>query len=752
MRVRPPTTCRFSALLAGVVLALSGCATTPTTPMPVVDGPRAASQVQPAPSVRRAVEDYRRRDPDASFSFVNGHVDSFATTAKPQVPDYAVPVLTALGLPTTSQPIRKLTAPVRGPVDAIDLDATSEALPFVAEAREPAATGAGAGGSDSNDRARPGLQAPAAELRDLPARNPERMVEWRRPDERTLALEARAAGPIVTAFVQRHANLFNADIAELERGLGTMDYRHSAYGRRLAFDQFVGGTKLLYGRTIVQFDGNWNVVGISRMLVTPEKLGPETSAPVGETPGRITDQAAIRTATTVPPNDACRGKDVRTLRAEYALDMIRNRYVWDVELTANGGDCHWRTIVDAATGRVLNVSDLVDYAHTDARVNRWRFPGGDLFAPTQVASSGQYTRNDRRLEHDFFYMMNDHRCEGAAETACSAVAFTTTWCEMAHGTTSGRSFIRATRRTDRDFRNYFPGGASETFGETNAYYWLRQFAQWLKPSLDAMGVLPASARDYPRVLVVSNNCQTRSSHSASFEISTDDDKGEGTNVIRLAHRNPSGSSTHNAACEAGGCFDNPSNLHHEMNHFFLRRYYDFGSDLDCDVSNEMRFTHEGTLGTAVPHAFWHRSHGIGYNPSDTDRLYFSNSDVGRVHSSDATRMALGDFQCDDSTDDPYAAGRVVGQALWKFYHGVSVSGSTLSSTWRPSTDTDFNSLVYWAAELQAASTFKDRWEYANRVMEILDKHSNWSSQGKREYCNIFGRHGLRTFIEEDYCS
>ena len=56
----------------------------------------------------------------------------------------------------------------------------------------------------------------------------------------------------------------------------------------------------------------------------------------------------------------------------------------------------------------------------------------------------------------------------------------------------------------RDHSSFFPGAASETFGETNAYYWARQFAQWLKPSLDAMGVLPGSASDYPKVLMISD--------------------------------------------------------------------------------------------------------------------------------------------------------------------------------------------------------------------------------------------------------
>jgi hypothetical protein len=267
-----------------------------------------------------------------------------------------------------------------------------------------------------------------------------------------------------------------------------------------------------------------------------------------------------------------------------------------------------------------------------------------------------------------------------------------------------------------------------------------------------MGVLPDSAADFPRVLIISDACRSGSVHNASFAVTTEDNKGEGTNVIRLAHRNPGAGSNHNASCEGGGCFDNPSNLHHEMNHFFLRRYYDVGSDLDCNGGNQLKFIHEGALGTAVPQAFWHSYYGVGYAPSSTNKLYFSHTDVGRVHTNNGNLMTIGGRLCVDNTDDPYSAGRVVGQALWKFYHGIQVNGSTQSGTWRPSTDTDFNWIVYWAADLAAASTFKDRYEYANRLMEILDKHTNWSASGKADYCAIFQQHGLRDFIADEYCS
>jgi hypothetical protein len=36
-------------------------------------------------------------------------------------------------------------------------------------------------------------------------------------------------------------------------------------------------------------------------------------------------------------------------------------------------------------------------------------------------------------------------------------------------------------------------------------------------------------------------------------------------------------------------------------------------------------------------------------------------------------------------------------------------------------------------------------------MEILDKHSNWSSAAKQDYCSIFQHHSAHWYINGDYC-
>lgn len=703
------------------------------------------NDARPLRMILEAVAQFQQEDRTASFTYFNGHVDSFSAEAKPDVPDYALGVLQTLELPIAPRQPLKLPLPVAAgkPRPGRDLDADFTRLLPILE--ETVGQPVDSSGGDDNEDELAGQEPPREERRTLPPIDPQRLVDWARPDADTLQREERAAPLILRNFLELHQNVFRVDAQALSTILRPIDYQVGAYFRKAVFEQFYEeNEKLLYGRTLMHLDVNWNVIGLSRMIVTPEKL----QLPAVQDP--IPSEVAVSLAARVPPLRECQETEVEVVRAEICVDPIRRLRVWDVELVSVEGDCHWRTILDVGTGEILNVSDQVDRAFTDAKVNRYYYPGGDQMNPLQTVSTGIYTRNDRRLEHDFFYVMNDHRCEGDPEVACDNTEHSSVWCADAHGSYSGDSYIRATRRTQRDFDKYYPSGSSEAFAETHAYYWARSFSQWLKPSLDALGVLPSGAANYHRVLIITDACRSGSVHNSSYQVTTDDDKGERTNVIRLAHRNPAGPSNHNAGCQGGACFDNPSNIAHELNHFFLKRYYGVGSDLDCGSANQLQFTHEGILGTAVPQAYWDYYYGVGYNPP-TDQLYFANSNIGRVHRDNATRMTIDNFLCVDYTDDPYRAGRVLGQALWEFYHGVKVDGSTFNGTVYPSTSTDFNTLVYWAADLQASSTYKDRYEFANRIMEILDKHSNWSSHAKEEYCEIFEHHAAHWFINDDYC-
>jgi len=101
---------------------IAACAVPTRTDTTRPDTPRPAA-VAPAPAVASAVAEYKARDPDASFTFAGAHVDSFATTAKTEVPDYALATLRAVGLPTARQNVVKLLTPSQAPLPARDLDA-----------------------------------------------------------------------------------------------------------------------------------------------------------------------------------------------------------------------------------------------------------------------------------------------------------------------------------------------------------------------------------------------------------------------------------------------------------------------------------------------------------------------------------------------------------------------------------------------------------------------------------------------------
>ena len=141
---------------------------------------------------------------------------------------------------------------------------------------------------------------------------------------------------------------------------------------------------------------------------------------------------------------------------------------------------------------------------------------------------------------------------------------------------------------------------------------------------------------------------------------------------------------------------------------------------------------------------------MGYNPAD-NFLYKADYDAGRVHVDDASNITLSDYPCDDE-GDPYKSGRVAGQVMWEIYHGQEITGSVMTTMPRPATDRDFLVLAYWAAELVDASVFKDRYEMANRVMEIMENYSTLSSTGKQQWCNAWEHHELGTYINSAYCN
>jgi hypothetical protein len=673
--------------------------------------------IAPNPAIAEAVAAYERQDPHAVFSWFNGQVDSFTTTPKLTIPGYALPTLKQLGLSTQAR-TPKLLSPGVNSAEHPNVGRNIDAL---------------------GDLTALGDEELSREIVDY--------VDWEKPDAATKDLEARAVLPILETFLQENRAIFGVSSEELKIALTQTGYRHGAFGRVARFQlMYDRDEPIVGGLGLVEFDVNWNIVGISRMIITPDKLavGPEQDQVGAEQAGQI----AMR-----QPLDGC---DIMTLAVSSAVlgvDPILRRRVWEVELAdENLSGCRYGVTIDAGTSEVLNTSDRVDH-YTDAKVRRWGFTNGDQTAPTQLVNTGVYTRHASRLEHDFFYVMNDNLCSSTQDLCWQQYMEGTTYCEDAYTSFNSSTEISGAARSDRDWSGsgFYPSNTSQSFGETNAYHWARYFAIWMKPALDAMDLLPASTNDYERVLIRADGCQDGGAFykkdTDNWVVSTEDDKGEGGGVILLQRR--FGSSNSFIACEVGDCFESVGTLTHELNHFFLHEYVGVGSDLNCAGSQQLKYTHEGILGSTLMQAFWHYYYDVGYDPS-TDFLYHSNAWRGRVHVSDNTRMVLSNWLCDPD-GDIYQLGRLAGQVMWKIFHGVKVTGDNQSAITKPATYTEFITIAYTAAEKQAASTYKSRSEYANRVMEYLYQQQ-WSLSDRADYCDLWETHGLHTLILTDYCT
>ena len=467
------------------------------------------------------------------------------------------------------------------------------------------------------------------------------------------------------------------------------------------------------------------------------------------------------------------GKDPKEFVARtvvLGLEPMRRERTWQVQMVGQTGpEFDFTVLMRAATGQVMNVSDNVD-AFTDAKTRRWGYVGGDQKQPYQIISTGVYTRDDNTLRHDFFFLETDERGGGTlGQFQCNAADTSTksVWRQFAWGTNSSPfSYIRHTHRSDRDFSIWSPAHVSGSFGESHTYYWARKYFQWMKPALLELGVLPGDAADYPKVTILTNACIDDIGYaSSSLDVTIQHNEGESEGKVRLADLCREGNTQCAASdydpdnsgsfltCEGGGCHPTPSVIHHELNHRVLGGMFGIGSGLDCGASDQRKFLHEGLLGSVLPQAFWHFWYGVGFNPADQDRLFTANAVRGRVHEDAASNLQRSDYACGANTSGqgPYEAGRVAGQPLWEIFHGKRVAGNQILNTYRPATDTDFLILSYWAADLMASSTYRDRWEFANRVMQILE-YSNWPAAAKEDYCDIFQHHELDTYIDPSYCS
>jgi hypothetical protein len=756
---------------AGSTREALAAAAPPCVPIPDA-GPRDSTAYRdpaPDPDLLKAVGRLQGQDPHATFSFSDCEVDSFSTRPKPTVPPYALRILKAARLSAAPVSPELYPPPSLDPKPGQNLDSTllmQHKLPLEEEGPVALVPGRTEGGDSAENDPLPG--APVLEQRTKPAIVLEpRKSPFTPPPSRLVLRERAVAKRVLLAFLAENDDVFRLGKKQLAAGLPGLvleDYRISRFYRAAAFRQRVGAEPVLESRTLALFDANWNVIGISRTIYTPTKLK------LARTKVLPRAKALARARRTVAD---LTGRDPNVFKPKavaLGLDPLRRERAWQVQFVQQSSpEFDFTVLLRAADGRVLNVSDNVD-AFTDAKTRRWGYTDGDHKQAYQIISTGVYTRDDNTMRHDFFYLETDERGGGlAGQTQCDAEDTSTKslWRLFAWGTNSSPfSYIRHTHRSDRDFSLWSPAHGDGTFGESHTYYWSRQYFQWMKPALLELGVLPDDAADYPKVTIITNACIDDIGYAnSSLDVTIQHNEGEAEGKVRLADLCRAGNpqcaesdyeddlSGSFRTCEGGGCHPTPSVIHHEINHRVLGGMFGIGSGLDCGASDQRKFLHEGLMGSVLPQAFWHNWYGVGFNPANKDKLFTATAVRGRVHEDAASNLALSDYLCVDNTEGqgPYEAGRVAGQPLWEIFHGKRVSGNQVFNTYRPATDTDFLILSYWAADLMAASTYRDRYEFANRIMQILE-YSNWPTAAKQDYCEIFEHHELDNFIDPAYCS
>lgn len=690
----------------------------------------------PPPALAEIVATYQLLDPTARFTFLRGHVDSFSAHPKPEVPAYARTVLEAAGLPTdpVSQPAAETTFE---PKDAEGDGALSaESLP-----------GGDVGNSGANDNGEQDGGVP---------------VEQDEQGQETTwypQLGANLAKPILGEFLSTHSDLFELSPQYLSNGvraLELLDYGVGRHFRRVEFAQKIGPMPVLDGKTLVLFDLNWNVVSISRQLMTRQKLGLAFAQTISaQVAGNLAFEAL-----------GLASGDGRIMNTARGVDPIRSILAWQVQIEDASDLSEYTVTLNGQDGELLNISD--DSARfNDAQVKRWDYVDGDRTDPNRIITTNVYTHDDNTLVHDFFYLVNDDRNDGGTGV-CSDTSPDSNSTPNAYGTTNSAEYVRPTRRGDRNFTLWNPQAPKGSFGESHVYYWARKYMQWQKQALVDLGVLTlGNFNNYTKALIIVNGCDGGAGNfKSSFSVSTMDDLGEGLGTIQLPERCRAGNANCSATdyddansgnlytYEGDGGYHFPGVIDHELNHFVLIDYFGVNNSVDCSIGKELKYFQEGGLGRTLPQMYWHSKYDVGYLPDTTDKLFRSDSTSGEVHDeTDANSFnELADFACADGTDAPYSWGSVVAQPMWEIYHGQKIEGAIRFSMARPALDKGMIKSMYYAADMASASTFQDRWELANRFMEFWELFSTAVPDTKGDWCEVWGHHGMDTFINSSFCS
>lgn len=728
---------------AVLTLSLFSMAASPThaTPTQEVDNIRKQLTTQALePRLKQAIERFQRRDPDARFTFLRGHVDAFTSHTKPSVPEYARKILVAAGLSSEVQ--------VQTLEQTTELAKNAEGDTSIAKEE---LSGKNIGSNGENDLGE----------RDDITSQPDKAnakTQWYEQSGKN------QVKPILLEFLSTHEEIFELPPDFLSNNLPNLElikYGVGRHFRRAEFTQSLEDkTPILDSKTIILFDQNWNVVNISRQLMTANKIGlDEKNAIAKAAANQIALSALDITAETAVIVGSTMG-----------VDPIRGILAWQVALTDKNTSNEYTVTLNGESGAVLNISD--DTARfNDAQVKRWKYADGDRTNPTQILSTGIYTHDDNTLVHDFFYLVNDDRNDGGTGV-CSETSPASNTTPNAFGTTTSAEYVRPSRRSDRNFALWLPRASKGPFGEGHVYYWARKYMQWQKQALVDLGVLSlGNFNNYTKALIIVNACKSHAgAFSSNFPVSTMDDLGENLGTIILPERcrkgNPNCTQTEYQAnssnlysFEGDGGYHFPGVIHHELNHFVLIEYFDVNNGKDCNIQKENNYFQEGGLGRTLAQMYWHNHYDVGYKPEtdnilNTNKLFRSDDTSGEIHNEDdaSSLNEIANFACGADNGNPYAWGSVVHQPMWEIYHGQKVVGATRVGMARPATDNGMIKSVYYAADLASASSFPSRFELANRFMEFWELFSTAMPSTKTDWCDAWQHHGMNTFIDLNHCS
>ena len=547
----------------------------------------------------------------------------------------------------------------------------------------------------------------------------------------------------VGMLVEEHP-VFNVGTRRLVEESEVVDVQRSNYGFRLLVHRTAAGLPLYGGPQRLEFDSEGRLLAFNKGFITEAEAAKvrglaSRAAKVAD----VVEQARNHVQNTWEPGRGAGDTPPTTLkRSLRTYEPVRGRVLDVVHLTDDARRGGHVVQIDSETGEIY--SDYrEEVGYTDARVRRATYSSGNLLNPSTTTSTSIYTRDSNELVHDFFYIMDDRRCENGSLVNCPTCPTnpgTTDRCSRQPLThcleayqTSQDGNIRGTRMPSRDFSVFGTSYATEG----HVYYWARNYMQWQRNALSLLGLLPSSVSDYEKATLIVNACR-----SIAYVDSGDDDmvrtsKSDADASRKIYFRNyPSESD--NASDFVFDFVPSGSVIAHEMNHFVMFDYLDFGASKNCGSGDENRNVHEGVLGTLLPQRHWHSRYGVGYNPSPQSRLLWASRESAQVHTNASTLLTRSGQPCSGSD---YNAGRVLGQALWKlaWSRDYTDAGGQINIKGITSRD-ELIATAYFAAMWADNGTIEDfAWAftaYAYFFLGLLD------ADDVEDWCNVFDRHEI----------